>query len=58
MNTPTIPPARLPAPEAVEQSSRWACEGGDFGLLHSLPLVIPASLVLWAVIAAAWIALL
>ena len=31
--------------------------GDDFGLLRSLPLVIPASLILWAVIAAAWIAL-
>ena len=53
--SPFPPPSA--APEAVEPASRWACEGDDFGLLRSLPLVIAFDLVVGAVIAATWIAL-
>lgn len=54
------PPGQA-APEVVAVTSPRPLpdsDGDDFGLLRSLPLVIPASLILWAVIAAAWIALL
>lgn len=53
--TPIPPPSA--APEAVTPRAWAVSDTDDFGLLRSLPLVIPASLILWAVIAAAWIAL-
>lgn len=52
-----IPPHGFAAPEAVTPRAWAVSDKDDFGLLRSLPLVIPASLILWAVIAAAWIAL-
>lgn len=52
---PLPPPSA--APEAVTPRAWAVSDTDDFGLLRSLPLVIPASLILWAVIAAAWIAL-
>lgn len=53
---PLPPPSA--APEAVTPRAWAVSDTDDFGPLSALPLVIPASLVLWAVIAAAWIALL
>ena len=52
-----IPPHGFAAPEAVTPRAWAVSDTDDFGPLSALPLVIPASLVLWAVIAAAWIAL-
>ena len=51
----SCPQSPFPSPCEDTEVVGWASD--DFGLLRALPLVIPASLVLWAVIAAAWIAL-
>lgn len=48
---------RRGSPEAVTPRAWAVSDTDDFGPLSALPLVIPASLILWAVIAAAWIAL-
>lgn len=52
---PAGPQSPFPSPCEDTEVVGWASD--DFGLLHALPLAIPASLTLWAVIAAAWIAL-
>jgi len=55
MTTPTIPPARLPAAEAValqtatRNSSSPSGAGDDFGFLRCLPLAIAGGLVCWAI---------